>query len=100
MAAMPTASRYCSTRVADPPCRGRRPCVAAAPNSGRGSAMSSEAATGARMPPLHVYHDFLAPEDNAALLAWALAREADFAPSRLDGNVYNAERRSSVSLLK
>ena len=62
--------------------------------------MSSEAAARGRMPPLHVYPDFLAPEDNRALLAWALAQEASFAPSRLTGDIYNADRRSSVSLLK
>ena len=62
--------------------------------------MSDQAAARGRMPPLHIYPDFLASGDHQALLAWALSHEASFAPSRLDGDVYNAERRSSVSLSK
>ena len=60
--------------------------------------MPSEAAARVRMPPFHIYRDFLAPEDNAALAAWAIAHEEYFAPSRLFGDVYNADRRSSTSL--
>jgi len=50
------------------------------------------------MPPFHVYREFLAPDDNRALIAWAIAHEADFAPSHVYGNSHNADRRSSASL--
>jgi len=60
--------------------------------------MSSEAHAPVRMPPFHVYRDFLAPEDHQRLVAWAIAHEADFAPSQVYGGRHDADRRSSASL--
>jgi Rps23 Pro-64 3,4-dihydroxylase Tpa1-like proline 4-hydroxylase len=58
---------------------------------------SREAARGL-MPPFRIYRDFLAPDEHGRLIAWALAHEACFAPSKVVGDVYNPERRCSVSL--
>src|SRR4051812_46100701 len=60
--------------------------------------MSSQAAAPGRMPPFRIYRDFLPPDENAKLLAWALAHEASFSRSRVVGNVHRPERRSSLSL--
>ena len=49
-------------------------------------------------PPHHQYRDFLDPVDEQALLDWALASEADFSPSLLNGDVLDLKRRKSRRL--
>jgi SM-20-related protein len=60
--------------------------------------MSSQAGAPGRMPPFHIYREFLAPADHEYLIDCAISRETDFVPSKLYGGIHNAERRSSLSL--
>jgi SM-20-related protein len=50
------------------------------------------------MPPHRVYADFLAPDENAALLAWALANQDRFEPSQVKGKRVAPDVRRSLSL--
>jgi Rps23 Pro-64 3,4-dihydroxylase Tpa1-like proline 4-hydroxylase len=59
--------------------------------------MTSTAGPLGRIPPFSVRRDFLPPEDQAGLLAWALANQARFRPSHLGGAVYDPAVRRSLT---